>query len=101
MDFVRATRWLYRVEHVRVQNRICIGYYVFGVVGQSWQGRREDVMKLVMPWNNLGCLAIRTRDRYIDVFVSPYFGVYNLKISTGERTWRRLPTFRLLRRQVC
>jgi hypothetical protein len=54
-------------------------------------------MRLIMPWNNLGCLAVDTKKVYADLFVKPYFGLYVHVKASGKRTWYSVTRLRKLK----
>ena len=63
-------------------------------------------MKLIFPWNNLGCLAFKTKNIYVDFFLKPYFGMFfsHHKMKRGrevfKRKWYKLPYFQLVKNKT-
>jgi hypothetical protein len=54
--------------------------------------------RVLMPWNNLGCLGFACGNFYTDIFLHPYFGLY---VSfNGVKTWYALPSLRVTKREV-
>jgi hypothetical protein len=54
--------------------------------------------RVILPWNNLGCLGFSCGNLYFDIFRKPYLGLY---ISyNGVKTWYRLPQLQELKREV-
>jgi hypothetical protein len=53
--------------------------------------------KVLLPWNNLGCLGFSCGSFYMDFFLRPQFGCF---INNGRsKRWYRLPSCRLTRKE--
>ena len=53
------------------------------------------MMKLSLPWNNLGCLGLTLGVNYADVFRNPYLGTFwRTRRHAGYVNWLKL-RFRL------
>ena len=61
-------------------------------------------MKVYMPHQNLGCFGVEVGPYYIDVFKSPYWGLFfRQRDTTGTylifRRLYKLPSFKLIKKE--
>lgn len=53
------------------------------------------MFRIYWPWKNLGCLGIRIGPLYVDIFTSPYLGIYwhwrghDSRVTGDSRGWWR------------
>ena len=49
------------------------------------------MIRVYMPWQNLGCFGVRVGRFYVDLFISPYVGIFytNGRTRGYVRFWPR------------